>query len=186
MHIHVFGVVHIYFHSFHRAFALQGEGLVEEVVFAVDGIVDHDDAAQFHTGVHHGEFAHVVEAAAVGALLRQLVDEGILGHLHARAVELAGVDLIDGQLLEVGVVDHEGLALVGIGREGTVAQNLHLVAVVVVTGAVGIQRPLIAQEFEDGVGLLGFQSGKRKVESGKQGCYKKYLFHFYKSLTIKH
>ena len=105
--------------------------------------------------MYHSELAHVVEAATVGALLGQLVDEGVLWHVDACAVELAGVNLVDGDLLEVGVVDHEGLALVGIGHQGAVAEDLHLMAVVVVAAAVGIQRPLITQEFVDGIGLLG-------------------------------
>ena len=86
----------------------------------------------------------MVEATAVSTLLGQLVDEGVLWHVNAFTVLLNGVYLVDGQILKVGVVDHEGLSFVGIGREGTVAENLHLVSVMVVASAVGIDGPLIA------------------------------------------
>ena len=68
---------------------------------------------------------------------------------------LDGVYLVNGEGFEVGVVGDEGLALVGIGCERAVGEDLYLVAVVVVAGAVGVDGPLMLQEFEEGVGLLG-------------------------------
>ena len=61
-------VVHHHLEHLHGAVALQRDALIKEVVLAVDGVVDHYGAAELHAGVHHGELAHVVEAAAVGAL----------------------------------------------------------------------------------------------------------------------
>ena len=116
-----FGDADGYLEALDGALARQLYGLVHQVVAAVDGVVDHHGAAQLHAGVHHGQLAHVAEAAAVGALGGQLVDEGVRGHVDATAVGLYGVDLVDGELLEVGVVDHEGLSLVGVGYEGAVA-----------------------------------------------------------------
>ena len=167
-HLEVAVVVHNNLEFLDGALALQGEGFVQEVVAAMDGVVDHDGASQFHAGVHHGQFAQVVEAAAVGALGGQLVDEGVLRHVDACAVELEGVDLVDGEVFEVRIVDHEGLALVGVGGEGAVAEDLHLVAVVVVAGAVGVDGPFVAQQFVDGVGLLGVG----QAEQGDEGDYK--------------
>ena len=172
--VHVVVIVfHQHLERLHGAVALQGDALVEEVVAAVDGVVDHYGAAEFHAGVYHGELAQVVEAAAVGALLGELVDEGVLRHIDAGAVFLDGVHLVDGELFEVGVVDDEGLALAGIGYEVAGAEDLHLVAVVEVAAAVGVEGPLVVYQLVVGVGLLGsYCCAYKDCHCGKQ-----YLFH---------
>ena len=137
----------------HGAVLDQHERFVQVAALAVDGVVEHDDAVVFQRSVDHHAFADAVVAAAVGALARQLVDEGVLRGLHAAAVLADGVALVDGQPVGGGIVEYEGLALVGVGGDGAVAQQLDFLAETDVHRAVGVH--LVGTANQVVLGILG-------------------------------
>ena len=110
-----------YLELLNGAFFHQRKSEVEQVVTAMDCVVHHNDTVVFHAGVYHGKFADMVETPTVGALRGQLVDEGVLWHLDPAAVFTDGVYFVDGQILDIGVVDDEGFTFVSVGGKGTVA-----------------------------------------------------------------
>ena len=97
-------------------------------LFAVDGVVEYDDAIVFQSSMYDSTLADAVIAAAVLALAGELVDESVGRGLHAAAIGTDGVALVDGELIDGGVVEDECLAFVGVSCEGAVADELYLFA----------------------------------------------------------
>ncbi len=101
-----------------------GIGLLHRDMFGIEGaetaegIIEDDDAVGFEARMDNGEFADIVEAAAVGAGSRKLVDKSGGARSEATTVGEERMTVVDGKLFEVGVIDNEGLAIESIGVDG--------------------------------------------------------------------
>ena len=101
-----------------------GIGLLHRDMFGIEGaetaecIIEDDDAVGFEARMDNGEFADIVEAAAVGAGSGKLVDKSGGARSEATTVGEERMTVVDGKLFEVGVIDNEGLAIESIGVDG--------------------------------------------------------------------
>ena len=153
--VHVVGLVDYYLVAFDGAVLGELDFLLEDVGTGGYGVVEDDGAVVFECGVDDGELDEVVEPTAAFAVGGQLLDKGALGGLDAGAVFANGVTFVDGEALEGGVIDDEGLAFVGVGGDGAVAEECELFAVVVFGGAVATDGVALADEFVYGIGFFG-------------------------------
>ncbi len=158
------GVAHLV--AFHGAVLLIVEAFDIEAAVAMNGVVEHDNAVVLKSGVDDGHFADAVESAAVGAFAGQLLYEGILRSDDLGAVGHDGVALIDSEGFKFGVVSDESLALVGIGGDGTVAEQLDLLAEIDVHAAVVVDGIAATDEVVLGIGLV-----LSHCHAGHECCY---------------
>ena len=167
------GVAHLV--TLDGAILAEVETLCKKGGVAMNGVVEYNGAVGFQSGVDDGHFAEAVEAATVYTLRRELENEGVLRGCHLCTVGADGVALVDGEALEVGVVSDEGLALVSIGGDGTVAQKDNLLTEADVHGAVTISAVAATDEVVFGVGLAGLCGSKGGGEEDYSG--KNCFFH---------
>ena len=161
--------------AFHGAVLAEVEALDQQGGATTEGVVEHDGAVVLEGGVDDGQFGDMVQAAAVGALRWELTDKGVLGGVHSHAVGTDGVALVDGEGLEIGVVGDEGLALVGVGCDGPVAQQDNLFVEANLGDAVADGAVAATDEIVFGIGLLVLGESRGNRQQGYDA--KQYSFH---------